>query len=310
MKWEPGKTHLIADALSRAPVFAPPEDEEEDDHTMVRQADVEDPRILLLNETAQDDNDYRRIIEALSSTMPASRFPLEHPASQFAKLWDKLSLHKHRLLILDGNRIVVPQAARKKLLALGHQAHCEAQKMKALFKQLYYWPSMNNEIHQIVQSCEECRFHQPSHTAQPLQPIPASRPMERISVDLFESGGNKYLSVLDRYSGFPFPAKLTTTTTAMVIRELLKIFAQSGFPEIIGSDNGPQFMQESGEFCESHGIRHETSSPHFPQSNGHAECGVKVCNCFTNTTIIGTSSPLRCWNGKTHRGRMALVQRK
>ena len=59
MKWEPGKTHLIADALSRAPVFTPPEDEEEDDHTMVRQADVEDPRILLLNEAAQNDNDYR-----------------------------------------------------------------------------------------------------------------------------------------------------------------------------------------------------------------------------------------------------------
>ena len=101
--------------------------------------------------------------------------------------------------------------------------------------------------------------------------------MERISVDLFESGGNKYLSVLDRYSGFPFAAKLTTTTTAMVIRELLKIFAQFGFPEIIRSDNGPQFRQEFGEFCESHGISHETSSPHFPQSNGHAECGVKIC---------------------------------
>ena len=38
----------------------------------------------------------------------------------------------------------------KKLLALGLQAHCGAQKMKALFKQLYNWPSMNNEIHQIV----------------------------------------------------------------------------------------------------------------------------------------------------------------
>ena len=171
--------------------------------------------------------------------MPACQFPPEHPASQFTKLWDSFSLHKRGLLILDGNRIVVPQAARKKLLALGHQAHCEAQKMKASLKQLYYWPSMDNEIHQIVQSCEECRFHQPSHTAQPFQPIPANRPMERLSVDLFESGGNKYLSILDRSSGFPFVAKLTTTTTDMVIWELLKIFAQFGFPEIIRSDNGP-----------------------------------------------------------------------
>ena len=28
------------------------------------------------------------------------------------------------------------------------------------------------------------------------------------------------------------------------------------------------------------GIRHKTSSLHFPQSNGHAECGVKICKQF------------------------------
>ena len=152
---------MIADALSRAPVFAPPEDEGEDDHTIIRQVTTEDPQILMLNEAAQNDSDYKKIIEALASAMPARRFPPEHPASSFSKLWDRLSLHKLGLIILDGHRIVVPQAARRKLLALGHQAHCGVQKMKALFKQLYYWPSMNNEIHQIVQSCEECRYHQP-----------------------------------------------------------------------------------------------------------------------------------------------------
>ena len=108
---------------------------------------------------------------------------------------------------------------------------------------------MNNEIDQLVQSCEECQCHRPSLPAEPLQPIPGSRPMERMSVDLFESRGGKYLSIIDRSSGFPFAAKLLSTTTTAVTKELMKIFAQLGFADVIRSDNGPQFWQEFDDFC-------------------------------------------------------------
>ena len=44
VEWEPGKTHLIADALSRAPVFTPSEEQEgNDDYTIVRQVAATDP---------------------------------------------------------------------------------------------------------------------------------------------------------------------------------------------------------------------------------------------------------------------------
>ena len=149
--------------------------------------------------------------------------------------------------------------------------------MKTLFKQLYFWPSKNNEIEQLVPVCEACCSHRPSQPAELLQPIAAKYPMERISVDLFDSGGIKYLSIIDRFSGFPFAAKLSSTTTSAITKELLKIFTQFGFAEVIRSDNGPQFRQEFDSFCKKHGIVHETSSPYFPQSNGHAESGVKIC---------------------------------
>ena len=50
------------------------------------------------------------------------------------------------------------------------------------------------------------------------------------------------------------------------------IFSRFGIPEILRSDNGPQYAsKEFEEFAKCYGFRHETSSPLYPQSNGLAE---------------------------------------
>ena len=43
----------------------------------------------------------------------------------------------------------------------------------------------------------------------------------------------------------------------------------------IRTDGGPQFRSEFKDFCASHGIQHELSSPYNPESNGLAEAAVK-----------------------------------
>lgn len=48
------------------------------------------------------------------------------------------------------------------------------------------------------------------------------------------------------------------------------IFAHHGIPEVMMSDNGPQFSGQFS-FAASNGFKHITSSPGFPQSNGEAE---------------------------------------
>ena len=43
------------------------------------------------------------------------------------------------------------------------------------------------------------------------------------------------------------------------------------------TDGGPQFAsKEFRDFLHRWGVRHEMSSPHYPQSNGHAESAVKA----------------------------------
>lgn len=54
------------------------------------------------------------------------------------------------------------------------------------------------------------------------------------------------------------------------------VFARFGPPDVVFSDNGPQFSSEDfAEFAKDWSFQHRTSSPEFPQSNGMAESAVK-----------------------------------
>ena len=54
------------------------------------------------------------------------------------------------------------------------------------------------------------------------------------------------------------------------------MFSEHGIPEVLCSDNGPQYASvQFADFCMSWGISHETSSPHILQSNRFAEACVK-----------------------------------
>ena len=55
------------------------------------------------------------------------------------------------------------------------------------------------------------------------------------------------------------------------------IFAQHGIPEIVISDNGPQFAsKEFAEFAAKWEFSHITSSPRYPKANGMAEQTVQT----------------------------------
>ena len=94
-------------------------------------------------------------------------------------------------------------------------------------------------------------------------------------MDLFAAAGDDCLAMVDRYSGYAWASKLTSTTTRHVLSRLETWFTDFGWPLYLRSDNGPQFRSEFGFFCSSHGITHELSSPYNPESNGLAEAAVK-----------------------------------
>jgi transposase InsO family protein len=54
-------------------------------------------------------------------------------------------------------------------------------------------------------------------------------------------------------------------------------FSRHGIPDIVFSDNGPQFdSSEFRKFASLWEFKHETPSPLYPQSNGKVEQAVKT----------------------------------
>lgn len=65
---------------------------------------------------------------------------------------------------------------------------------------------------------------------------------------------------------------MQSTTTTQTLERLRRTFAAYGLPEEVVSDNGPQFSSlEFMEFLKINGIKHTSTPPYHPSSNGAAE---------------------------------------
>ena len=279
LEWTPGKQHLIADALSRAPVDSPDTFDIMDsttDSVQITKLHNQACYFTPILESAKSDPEYQSLLGYLKDGVPLTQVPATSPARQFASVWHDLSLaFDDRLVVYSGDRLVIPRDYRKDILALLHRSHAGWIRTRKLAQERYYWPTMMAEIKQFVQSCSACLERLPSQQRESLRLSHADYPMEMVSVDLFSAAGKDYLVMIDRYSGFPFVARLRSTTTTAVLNILDSWFLDFGYPNVLRSDGGPQFRSEFEEFCDFNLIKKETSSPYYPQSNGLAEAAVK-----------------------------------
>ena len=222
---------------------------------------------------SEDDDDYQMIIKLVVDHPEFPKLPDSHPANLYKNMWLYISVDDN-LLWYDG-RIIVPVKYRKTLLKLLHRLHEGTTRTRQMAASLYFWPGMANEIWMMVENCPECQLCHPSNPVRNESHTEADYLMEQVSMDLFYCQGDNYLVVVDRFSNYPFVEYLRRTATSDVMDKLTSIFNLFGFPKVVRTDGGPQFLGEFDEYCDSHGIHHEMSSPYHPQSNGHAESAVK-----------------------------------
>ena len=140
--------------------------------------------------------------------------------------------------------------------------------------------------------CEPCQTAIPSQPPEPLaSDTPPSRVFEDVSADIFTYAGNHYFIYVDRLSGWPtiaawYGRDLCTRDVKTALRHN---FADLGVPNRIRTDGGPQFSSsEFTAFAKKWGFARVMSTPHYPQSNGHAEAAVKsMKKLLTKSTPSG-----------------------
>jgi hypothetical protein len=132
-------------------------------------------------------------------------------------------------------------------------------------------------IKDMVNACERCQFYKASKQKQEQiqqTPFKDMYPMAEVGADLFEAGKQHFLIVVDRYSGFPLVAKLTSQGSESIIGHVEKIFYLLGRPGEIKCHNGPCFRTEFKNWAKD--IIVNNWAPNKTTSNGLAERAVGI----------------------------------
>ena len=133
-----------------------------------------------------------------------------------------------------------------------------------------------------------CNMHRPEQCKEPLHShtVP-NRPWAKVGADLFELQGQHYILLVDYYSKHFELTRLSSNTRAKSAIEAMRSqFARHGIPELLISDNGPQFScGEFREFAQRWDFQHVTSSPRYPQSNGQAERAIGTVKSLMKKAI-------------------------
>ena len=287
-----GKNLHVADALSRAPVRNANADElktEENLHIFVNALmqclPASKKKLEEIKRLQDQDDDIKAVKEFCKTEWPKSSDECEaikklwySKNSQLRKYWAvSQELTVHHGLLLYNSRLVIPEPLQADILSRIHEGHQGIVKCRAMAKTSVWWAGLSKQIEELIKACPTCEKHKEVRP-EPLRPSTTpDYPFQKLGMDLFEWKGQTYLLVVDYFSRWVEISLLQKTTSQRTVEHCKSIFSRYGIPEVVISDNGPQFAScEFAHFAETYGFEHRTSSHRHPQGNGEAERAVQT----------------------------------
>ena len=272
----------LADALSRCPARASQEiklDMRKDYIAFMK------PWIEKLKDSTQRDPILATVYQLTQQGWLHQRRHVPRLVRRYWDFRDELSTDDG--MLLKGPRLIIPGELQEEYLSHQHEGHLSASKVQENAKQHMYWTGIDVDIEDYTKQCQEC-IKRSQVAKEPLQPhdIPEG-PWRKLGIDYFTFDGNSYVLICDYFSKFTFLYRAKTSFWSLRDR-LIDLFSIEGYPDEIVSDNGPPFQsKEFAKFLSGLGIKHTTSSPGYPRSNGFIEWHIQtVKTCFLRVQIL------------------------
>ena len=261
----------LADALSRCPARASQEIKLD---MRVDYIAFTKPWIEKLKDSTQRDPILAMVYQLTQQGWPHQRRHVPRLARRYWDFRDELSTDDG--MLLKGPRLVIPGELQEEYLSRLHEGYLSASKVQENAKQHMYWTGIDADIEDYTKRCQEC-IKRSQVPKEPLQPhdIPEG-PWRKLGIDYFTFNGDSYVLICHYFSKFPFLYRAKTSFWSLRDR-LIDLFSIEGYPDEIVSDNGPPFQsKEFAKFLSGLGIKHTTSSPGYPHSNGFIEWHIQM----------------------------------
>ena len=309
VEYKPGRSNVIADALSRRPDYVPTHNEADGAASLT----VSTPMSTL-------HDDIRRAYEFDEDASSLIKYFAEPSAKALAALPARLRASIHRYTFNDGllryrvnnddaYRIVVPndEDLRLRILFEYHDSpvggHRGREKTYASLSRDFYWRHAYAAVRRYVRACEICQRVKPYPVSDaPLHslPIPAECWMS-ISMDFIfglpkdKRGNTGILVFVDRLSKMvhlvAVPESITADATARIFVDT--VFRLHGMPIDLVSDRDPRFTAEFWQCVfRQVGTHLSMSTSDHPQTDGQTERANRVLEEILRSYVHS----FECWS--------------
>lgn len=259
------------------------------EHRPGRQMEFPDALSRVYDE--QYDGDELELVDINPSTtdewyIEMSKRAHEGGKNKLFKVRDGLLYHKNTRKSrssYDGERrwmLCVPRESRELVLVEQHDdfSHLGVWKTYERVRNIYFWPNMKQEIEDYIRKCETCRAIKPSNENRKAPGGSYRDPKwigRQLAIDFIgplpkSKQGNRHVCVvMDCFSRYIY-AKAMRHATAEAVKTFLEaeVFRTNGFPELIISDSGPQFISKTFlEMCDKHKVTAYKTPYYHPQAN-------------------------------------------
>ena len=175
----------------------------------------------------------------------------------------------------------------------GHMSgYATAQK---ILRAGYFWPSIFKDCILVVRSCHECQIYQWKMRAPPasLHPVVTVGPFAKWGIDYVTCnprsvGGHGYIIVAVDYftkwaEAMPILSEDGHTAAQFLFNHVISRFE---VPQAIVTDHGKHFRNHMmTELTTQLSLRHDSSTPYYPQANGQVEAVNKVLVMMLQRTV-------------------------